>query len=449
MSSRKPKKRPRAAGGSEPARTPRQRPAPAGARPAEPQNLLYYGDNLEVMRRYIKDDSIDLIYLDPPFNSSRDYNVIFAEQDGSRSKARQRNRNRPMTDSIYPEMVIIAREGCDLTQGELGDLIGYTQTRISKIENGLRPLPPEHLPGLAKALGQAPAFFSTRPPQRVMETGCYHRRSLRTAPIRKLKAIDRQVDILQVRIEGLLHGLKLDVFSGFEPIEPDETTSAEDIARQLRRRWGLASGPILQLSELVERCGGVVVLMEFATPKDDGRSFHNPPGLPVIVVNRSKPGDRQRWIIAHEVGHLIMHAYGSAGHDAEREADRFAAEFLMPEEDIKPELYHPITLERLTALKHRWRVSIQALARRAKDLGVISESRFGWMMSEISSRGWRTREPVSVEQERPTLIDAVIRHHRENRKLTLAEVAGAAKADLSSFCAMFLPGQSPMRVLGA
>lgn len=50
-------------------------------------NYLYYGDNLDVLRRYIKDESVDLVYLDPPFKSNQDYNVLFAEQDGSRSAA--------------------------------------------------------------------------------------------------------------------------------------------------------------------------------------------------------------------------------------------------------------------------------------------------------------------------------------------------------------------------
>src|SRR5438094_9192973 len=50
-------------------------------------NLLYYGDNLDVLKRYVKDDTVDLIYLDPPFKSNQDYNVLFAEQDGSRSAA--------------------------------------------------------------------------------------------------------------------------------------------------------------------------------------------------------------------------------------------------------------------------------------------------------------------------------------------------------------------------
>jgi len=51
------------------------------------KNALYYGDNLDILRRYIKDSSIDLIYLDPPFKSDQNYNVLFAEKNGSRSAA--------------------------------------------------------------------------------------------------------------------------------------------------------------------------------------------------------------------------------------------------------------------------------------------------------------------------------------------------------------------------
>jgi site-specific DNA-methyltransferase (adenine-specific) len=52
-----------------------------------PANALYYGDNLDILRRYIKDGSVDLIYLDPPFNSNADYNVLFAEKDGTQAHA--------------------------------------------------------------------------------------------------------------------------------------------------------------------------------------------------------------------------------------------------------------------------------------------------------------------------------------------------------------------------
>ena len=50
-------------------------------------NLLYYGDNLDVLRRHVKDESVDLVYLDPPLGSNQDYNVLFAERDGTRAAA--------------------------------------------------------------------------------------------------------------------------------------------------------------------------------------------------------------------------------------------------------------------------------------------------------------------------------------------------------------------------
>ena len=55
--------------------------------PDNSDNVLYYGDNLDVLRRHVDDKSVDLVYLDPPFNSNADYNVLFAEQDGSRAAA--------------------------------------------------------------------------------------------------------------------------------------------------------------------------------------------------------------------------------------------------------------------------------------------------------------------------------------------------------------------------
>jgi len=53
-------------------------------------NQLFYGDNLDVLQRHIKDESVDLVYLDPPFKSDQDYNVLFAEKDGTAAAAQFR-----------------------------------------------------------------------------------------------------------------------------------------------------------------------------------------------------------------------------------------------------------------------------------------------------------------------------------------------------------------------
>ena len=52
---------------------------------AASMNQLYYGDNLDVLRRHVEDESVDLVYLDPPFNSSASYNILFAEKDGTQA----------------------------------------------------------------------------------------------------------------------------------------------------------------------------------------------------------------------------------------------------------------------------------------------------------------------------------------------------------------------------
>ena len=52
-------------------------------------NLLSYGDNLDILRRYLPDASVDLVYLDPPFNSNRDDNVIFRDESGNRSETQR------------------------------------------------------------------------------------------------------------------------------------------------------------------------------------------------------------------------------------------------------------------------------------------------------------------------------------------------------------------------
>jgi site-specific DNA-methyltransferase (adenine-specific) len=53
----------------------------------QPANTLYYGENLDILRRYIDNESVDLIYLDPPFNSNGDQSVLFAEKDGTQARA--------------------------------------------------------------------------------------------------------------------------------------------------------------------------------------------------------------------------------------------------------------------------------------------------------------------------------------------------------------------------
>ena len=70
------------------------------------KNLLYYGDNLDVLREHIADESVDLVYLDPPFNSNATYNVLFASRTASEPRRRSRRSRTPGTWSQEAEQAL-------------------------------------------------------------------------------------------------------------------------------------------------------------------------------------------------------------------------------------------------------------------------------------------------------------------------------------------------------
>jgi hypothetical protein len=76
------------------------------------QNTLYYGDNLKVLCDYIPDACVDLIYLDPPFNSNRSYNVLFRDESGSSKKSRQKG-----VDQVIDGLIHFQREADALGRG--------------------------------------------------------------------------------------------------------------------------------------------------------------------------------------------------------------------------------------------------------------------------------------------------------------------------------------------
>jgi Zn-dependent peptidase ImmA (M78 family) len=105
--------------------------------------------------------------------------------------------------------------------------------------------------------------------------------------------------------------------------------------------------------------------------------------------------------VAHELGHLILHRNILGGtQELELHAYRFAAELLMPTHDIKQEFdSERLSLFRLASLKRKWQVSMQALARRARDLEAISDRQYRYIMQQMSIKGWRTEEPSFSQQQ--------------------------------------------------
>ncbi|WP_241967139.1 ImmA/IrrE family metallo-endopeptidase [Pseudokineococcus lusitanus] len=188
----------------------------------------------------------------------------------------------------------------------------------------------------------------------------------------------------------------------------DETIG--DAARALRQSWGMDEGALPHIVRLVENHGVLVVFGAAQTSSVDAYSFNNA-HRPVMVLNPLKDDYyRQRFDVAHELGHLVMHSDSEpGGRVVEEQAHRFAAELLMPEDQIRPMLPSRADWRALGHLKEAWGVSMQALLYRARQLGVMTDTTYRNAMTTVSARGWRRREPGPTPMlEQPSLLPKAI-----------------------------------------
>jgi Zn-dependent peptidase ImmA (M78 family) len=162
----------------------------------------------------------------------------------------------------------------------------------------------------------------------------------------------------------------------------------------------------------------------------------------IIVLNSDLPASAQRFALAHEIGHLIMHT-AQATPDMEREADRFASSLLMPADDIRRHLRR-LQFRDLGALKAIWHVPLAALIYRAHDLGEITDRHYQTLnMSLNKLPGGRKREPGEFPSECPSLMRKVVEHYQKELGYTIGDLAALAVTDVASFQRRYLQDETP------
>lgn len=181
----------------------------------------------------------------------------------------------------------------------------------------------------------------------------------------------------------------------------------ENLARSLRKSWGLGNGPIDDLQYRMEANG--IIVTGFRNVEDSIDAFsqkvHVKDGGSAYIVALAlgnKPQERLRFDMAHELGHILMHNWDDSNdglardefNAIERQANMFASAFLLPRETfgemVTPYATH---LDFYRALKKKWGVSMQAMMYRARQLDIISVNQFQYLMRQVSAKGWRLREP--------------------------------------------------------
>lgn len=346
--------------------------------------------------------------------------VLFSNVEGNLMSAKQ-------------SMVTLLREARGWTQTQLAQKAALSQAVISKVETGALELDPERLARLADALDCRPESLEQSATPTSIEITCLHRRRASTMTMSTIKRIEAVTQLSRISVEGLLDGVELAPARSFERIPITADRGAAEVAGELRRRWSVPAGPISNLIGLVESAGVVVVFRSFGTSGQDAVSTwpQDPDRPPMMLVNADLSSDRLRFTVAHELGHLVMHALPSD--DQEAEANVFAGEFLAPANEIREQLEGLTTSDfrRLMALKSEWGMSMAALIRRAHDLQTISARQYREFQVRLGKLGWRKSEPGDVARETPSVVDKIIALQRNAHDYSddeLARLAGMTEA---------------------
>jgi Zn-dependent peptidase ImmA (M78 family)/DNA-binding XRE family transcriptional regulator len=303
-----------------------------------------------------------------------------------------------------------ARELAQLTQAELAGEVGTTQPIIAQIESG-RMKPDNELAGaLATRLGVPVSFFSRDDPPD-FPPGTLLFRSHVTMLASERDKIQRLGQLEFELSMGLTKQVRNKVALRLPQLS-DEPTDIVTAAELTRSALGLSLGvPIPHLVKAVEVSGAIVLALPARFKTCDAFSLWVTVSTtqanvavrrPLIVLSGEAPGDRLRFSLAHELGHLVMHqAIKGTVREYEDEADRFASELLLPAAAMREQLVPPITLTTLAQMKPIWGVSIQAFIRRALDLQVITERQYKYLFQQLGERKWRTEEPIALQVEKP------------------------------------------------
>lgn len=346
--------------------------------------------------------------------------------------------------SSLGEVIITGRVAGGMTQEALANIIGVTQAAMSRYENDLREPDADTIERIADALGVTVRFLAraSRPAAALAVDAHMRRRA--TAKATVWRQMEAQLNMVRMHSDFLREEVALAAsltMPGFDPFAVDPA----DAARMTRTQWQMPAGPVRSIVRWIEAAGSVVLMADLGNQRVDGLSQWTA-DHPVIIVNSANPTDRVRWTLAHEIGHLVLHRE-DATDELEREADAFAAEFLMPELLIRPELSN-LTLGKAVDLKRQWGVSLAALIQRAHQLGVLSDSRRASLFKQLSTRGWRIREPASDEivPEKAELLDHINTHLR-GRGLGDADVAHLAGYRSPDKNRLMPPRDRPLRAV--
>jgi Zn-dependent peptidase ImmA (M78 family)/DNA-binding XRE family transcriptional regulator len=324
-----------------------------------------------------------------------------------------------MRIKVNPEMFRLARESRGYTQSELAKETGINQGNISRLELGSAEISDDKLGIAAEKLKYPLSFFFQDERYTGLGVSIVFYRKRASTLISHMRRLEAEANVRRIQAKALLRDASLTTPNEFRAIDVAALDgNASTVAQMTRANWRIPPGPVKNLIAVIESAGGVVFRFPFGTRDVDALSQWPDDSPPLFFVNSEADADRMRFSLAHELGHMVMH--DQVSETMEDEANHFAAEFLMPEKDIRHELYG-MSIERASALKPYWRVSMAAILKRAYDLGCMTQYRYSSVFTYLSRLGFKRKEPNPIPQEEPRLVRKLIDAHVQQNGFTRAD----------------------------
>ncbi|KAE8127446.1 MULTISPECIES: ImmA/IrrE family metallo-endopeptidase [Bifidobacterium] len=322
---------------------------------------------------------------------------------------------------ITPSRLIIARQRLGMTLVDLAAASGISRRSLSYYEKGGASISRDSLQRLSVTLDVPESFFY-RGDIEVIPVEAVSFRKLSKASARQRNMVLAEatlgVEFYELLSQNFL--LPSSNIPTFDKVDP------ELAADMVRKRWGLSDRPISNMMHLIES-KGVRVLSLNPSAKDIDAFCLTRDDTSYMFMNTSKTGERQRFDIAHELGHLVLHGGSDMSpadsREREQQANKFASEFLMPRSRILAQQLDNPTLERIFAAKRYWKVSALAMTHRLHAIGLLTDARYRACCIELADKGFRFDEPDGIVHESSSLLKQTI--YGRGKRVSFADAGQA------------------------
>ncbi|ESZ88284.1 MAG: XRE family transcriptional regulator [Blastomonas sp. CACIA14H2] len=323
----------------------------------------------------------------------------------------------------------LARRRMGLTKKGLADALGLHPRTVTRWEEDEREPSSDEVAMISWELQFPPAFFEGGEVDEAEKEAASFR-SLSSMPARDRDAA------LAAGSFGFMFGDWVEKRFNLPALDLEDLSgeTPDGAARALREIWGIGERPISHMINLLEAKGVRVFSLAEDTDAVDAFSMWRRDKA-YVFLNCNKTAEHQRFDAAHELGHLVLHKHGGPrGREAEDEANRFAASFLMPRADVLAHLSYVDSLDRLIAHKRRWKVSLAALNHRVHKLNLTTEWEYRTFCIQIQQRGYRKAEPHGIERETSAVWQQVLAELRTDKvtKASIAEELGLPTREIEN-----------------